>query len=193
MSKLGIFGGTFDPPHIGHLIVARDVLDALGLDRLLFMPARVPPHKRDRTITSADLRLAMLRVAVEGDPALEVSDLELAREGASYSVETLRRLREERPDDELFFIIGADQYAELHTWREPEEIARLARLVVIPRGDVEPGDVAPELEPEHDVVEVTRIALSSTEVRERVRQGRSIRYIVPDGVRAVVEAQALYL
>ncbi len=190
---LGILGGTFDPPHVGHLMVAQDVLEALGLDRVVFVPARVPPHKEGLSISPPDVRLAMLRAAVGDDPRFEVSELELRREGASYSVDTLRRLREERPEHELFFIIGADQFAELDTWREPEEIARLARLVVIPRGGTEPGAPPPGLDVEYDVVDVTRIGLSSTDIRERVRAGRSIRYLVPEGVLEIIEAHALYI
>lgn len=187
--RQGIFGGTFDPPHLGHLVVAQDAWSALGLDRVVFIPAAVPPHKRGR-ITPAELRLEMLRAATAGDERFEVSDLELRRPGPSYTVDTLRELRERDPTCALFLLLGADQFIEFHTWREAEEIARLATLVVLSRGGLDTG--SPRIAVPHRVLPVTRIDISATEIRRRVQAGEPIRYLVPRGVEEIVEREGLY-
>jgi nicotinate-nucleotide adenylyltransferase len=189
VTRIGIFGGTFDPPHIGHLIVAQDAWAALGLDRVVFMPAAVPPHKADLAITPAALRLEMIRAAVAGDPRFEVSDLELRRAGPSYTVDTLRELRARDPEVALFFLLGVDQFRDLHLWREPEELARLATLVVVSRGG-EAVTTKPGLP--HRLLEVTRIDLSATALRARVAAGEPIRYLVPEAVAAVIGREGLY-
>lgn len=189
--RIGIFGGTFDPPHLGHLIVAQDALVALGLERVLFIPAAVPPHKIQREITPAALRLELLRAAVAGDPRFEVSDLELRRAGPSYTVDTLRELQERHPAASLYFLLGVDQFRELHGWREPEAISRLATLAVIGReGELGEGSVATRFP--HHMVAATRIDISATAVRARVAAGEPIRYLVPERVAAVIEREGLY-
>lgn len=187
-SRIGLYGGTFDPPHLGHLIVASEACGALRLDRLLFLPSATPPHKRGQVEASAEQRLEMVRRAVAGDARFGVEELELRREGASYTVDTLRILRERDPGCELFFLVGVDQVREFHTWREPEEVARLARLAVVSRGGEQIGTSDLPLQR----VDVTRIDLSSTDVRRRVRNGESIRYLVPDAVREMIEHEGLY-
>ena len=184
--RLGVFGGTFDPPHIGHLIVAQDARRALGLDRVVFVPASIPPHKRTDSITPPGTRLAMVRAAIAGDTGFEVDDLELRREGPSWTVETLRSLRSRLPDAELILLIGSDQYAEFESWREPGEIRRLARLAVLTRegGADQPDDV--------DTVAVTRIDVSSTGIRARAAAGEPIRYLVPNAVEALIRLHGLY-
>ena len=187
--RIGILGGTFDPPHVGHLMVASDVCGALKLDRLLLVPSASPPHKQGQVRATAEQRLAMVSAAVENDDRFAVDDLELRRPGASYTVDTLRELRARYPRAELFFVIGADQHRELHSWREPEEVARLARLAVVSReGDQVSREGPIPVEP----VSVTRIDLSATDVRRRIRQGESIRYFVPDAVRELIEREGLY-
>ncbi|HET9982880.1 MAG TPA: nicotinate-nucleotide adenylyltransferase [Longimicrobiales bacterium] len=185
-----MFGGTFDPPHLGHLIVAQDAHARLDLDRVLFVPAAVPPHKRGRPLSPAPLRLEMVRAAVAADPRFAVDDLELRRAGPSYTVDTLRELRRRDPDTELFLLIGADQFRDFGTWREPQEIARLATLVMLTRAGV--SAAAPGLELPHRTLEVTRIDLSATDVRRRVAAGEPIRYLVPDGVEEIIRREALY-
>lgn len=187
--RIGVLGGTFDPPHHGHLVIAADVHDALGLDRVLLVPSAVPPHKRHTVQASAELRLEMLHAAVRGDPRFEVDDLELRRPGPSYTVDTLRALRERFPGAELFFLIGADNVRELSSWREPEEIVRLARIVAVPRGceSIDAEAPFPFL-----TVPVIRTEVSATEVRRRVAAGLSIRYLVPDAVREIVARERLY-
>lgn len=188
--RLGLFGGTFDPPHIGHLIVAQDALSILGLDRLLLIPASVPPHKRDREVSPPELRMELLQAAVGDDSRLEVSDIELRRSGPSFTVDTLRELHRRQSGAELFLLIGSDQYRELATWHESAEVVRLATLAVIAReGDAPvPGTGVP-----HVPVPVTRIDISSTQIRRRVREGAAIRYLVPSAVERLIRSHGLYL
>lgn len=186
--RLGIFGGTFDPPHIGHLIAAQAVHEQLGLDRVLFVPAGVPPHKRDEEITAGDLRLEMLRAAVPEDDRFEVSDVELERDGPSYTVDTLRRLRTDHPDAELFLAIGADQLSEFGSWKDPDEIAALATLVTFGRSGESPDAERWPAEK----VDVPEVDLSSTLIRQRVADGRPIRYLVPPGVEKIIRVRGLY-
>lgn len=188
MRRIGVLGGTFDPPHVGHLIVASDACDALRLDRLLFIPAAAPPHKPGRVEATPAQRMEMVHAAIAGDARFEADDVELRRDGASYSVDTLRVLRERYPAAELFFILGADQIRDFHTWREPGEVARLATLAAVARA----GDELPALGYEPTPVPVTRIDVSSTDIRTRVREGRSIRYLVPVAVIEMIERYGLY-
>lgn len=184
--RLGVLGGTFDPIHVGHRIVAQDVLEALDLDRVVVVPAARPPHRE--AVLGAGRRLRLVRRAFQGDPRVEVSELELEREGPSYTVDTLEALREERAPDVLFCVVGADQLADLDTWRRPGRIVEVAELAVMNRGDEEPRPPAELPDLPFRSVEVTRIDLSSTRIRDRLEAGRSIRYLVPESVRAEVEA-----
>lgn len=190
--RLGVFGGTFDPPHVGHLIVAQDVFEALALDRLLFVPAPNPPHKRGIEVTPGEMRLRMLEAAIAGDARFQVSDLEFQRPGPSYSVDTLRELHRIEGDGQLFFILGADQLAEFASWKEPEEVARLAELVVIGRGGWEPWNVKPRIDIRYRELVVTRVDISAREIRRRVREGLSVRYMVPESVIRIIDAEGLY-
>jgi nicotinate-nucleotide adenylyltransferase len=185
--KLGVFGGTFDPPHLGHLVVAQEVHSRLGLDTVLWVPAAIPPHKTGQAITAGPIRLEMVRAAIKGDDRFEASDTELRRDGPSYTVDTLRQLRDERPHDELFLIVGADQLAELSTWREPEAILELATLVGFARDGEAPA--APEAA---RIVAVPRLDISSTEVRARWARGEAVRYLVHGEVEAIMGRERLY-
>lgn len=182
--RVGLFGGTFDPPHMGHLIVASDAFEALELDRLLFIPSAQPPHKQDQVTATAEQRVEMVRAAIAGDPRFALDDLEVRRRGTSYSVDTLRAIRERDPEAELFFLLGVDQMRALHTWREPDEVARLAHLAVMTRDGELPD---PDTRFRHRTVHVTRVDISATEIRARLRTGRSVRYMVPEAVRGMVE------
>ena len=190
--RIGVFGGTFDPPHLGHLVVAADAYQALHLDRLFWIPAARPPHKLGRVHATAEQRLAMVGAALDGDERFTVSDLELRRQGPSFTVDTLRALRKQNPGSELFFLIGADALREIDTWREPEEVARLAHLVVLARGDGENGTTVLHPRLPIRMVPVTRIDISATEIRRRVARGESIRYFVPDAVREIIRREKLY-
>jgi nicotinate-nucleotide adenylyltransferase len=187
--KVGIFGGTFDPPHYGHLIAAQDAIVEIELDRVLFIPALIPPHKQRNSVTPAATRLRMIEAATRSDERFEVSDVELQRSGPSYTVHTLRQLRAARPDDQLFLLLGEDQVREFHTWREPDEVLQHAALVMLARAGIEEatgGDIV------HQTVRVTRIDISSTLVRERVGAGVPIRYLVPAEVEKIIADERLY-
>jgi nicotinate-nucleotide adenylyltransferase len=186
--RLGVFGGTFDPPHLAHLIAAQELHTQLGLDRLLLMVAAVPPHKLDRDVSPGPVRLAMVRAAIDGDGRFEASGLELERGGPSFTVDTLQALRTGYPEAELFLAIGADQAAELDSWKAPDQIASLATIVAFARS----GRPVPETAHRLRRVEVPRMELSSTDIRRRVGAGEPYRYLVPDAVAGIIEARGLY-
>jgi nicotinate-nucleotide adenylyltransferase len=188
--RTGVFGGTFDPPHIGHVIAAQDAADTLGLDRVLFVPAADPPHKSERSITPAEIRLEMLQAALPPDPRFEICTLELERPGPSYTVDTLRALHSQQ-EQQLHLLLGADQARDLPQWREPEEIARLACIVVLSRAGVETARL-PTNFPVREI-RVTRIDVSATDVRERVARNRTIHALVPAPVEAIIRARRLYV
>jgi nicotinate-nucleotide adenylyltransferase len=192
--RLGLYGGTFDPIHLGHLIVAEQCREACGLDRVWFVVAGAPPHKPGQRTTVAH-RLEMARIAVAGHPAFEVSEIEARRPGPHYSVETLAEIRRERPGDALYFLIGADSLGDLPTWRQPQEIARLATIVVVNRPGIDPTtglpDLGPGTRPLVSVV-IPPIGIASHDLRKRLAERRSVRYLVPRGVEAYIEAQGLY-
>jgi nicotinate-nucleotide adenylyltransferase len=184
MRRSGLFGGSFDPIHIGHLILARDAREQLELDRVVFIPAAISPHKLDRTPAPASVRLEMLRAAVEGEEGFEVDDCELAREGPSFTIDTVRELRSRYPDDELFYFIGQDNLAKLETWKEIGELRRLVQFVVLAREEMAEGCEFPRVS--------RQVAVSSTEVRKRVAHGLSIRYLLPLQACEVVHRTGLY-
>jgi nicotinate-nucleotide adenylyltransferase len=183
--RLGIFGGTFDPPHLGHLLVAIDAYEALALDRLVFVPTGRQPLKADIATAPAAARLAMTHRLIGDDPRLAVSSIEIDRDGLSFTVDTLKAFADEAPQSERYFLLGADAWRSFPRWRAPDEIMRLATVVVLTRGE-EPPKNAPR------VVPVRRIDVSSTEIRSRVRSGLSLRGFVPEAVRAYIEGNGLY-
>ncbi len=190
--RRGILGGSFDPPHVGHLLVASDAFEALALDRLIVVPAAVQPLKAGVATARADQRLAMTRLLFGGDPRFVVDPVEIEREGLSYSVDTLATFAERYADAERFFIVGADVLPSFPQWREPERIVALARLAVLQRGD-KPVDLSGVPGPGTPLVLRTRrVDVSSTEIRERVRTGHSIHGFVPEAVAAFIEAERLY-
>lgn len=187
--RLAIFGGTFDPPHIGHLLAASDAFDALALDRLVWVPARAQPLKVGQTQASAGQRLEMLRQALGADRRFVVDPIEIERAGLSYTVDTLSSYAERFPAATRFFLLGEDIPAQLPLWREPERIAQLAELVLLTRGDGAPtgGERMPLRR-----IATRRVDVSSTEIRARVRAGKSIHGFVADAVAAYIESAALY-
>ena len=192
-SRVGIFGGTFDPPHLGHAIVAGEVADALPLDRVLWVPAAVPPHKAGRAITPGAVRGRLVEAAVAHDPRFELCDLELERGGVSYTVDTLRRLRADHPGWSMSLVLGSDLVEGLRSWKEPRAILELAGLVVISR--VGSGVAAvPEVTAARGVraVQVTPVDVSSSKVRDRVRRRLSVRDMVSPPVLAIIEREGLY-
>jgi nicotinate-nucleotide adenylyltransferase len=190
--KVGVFGGTFDPPHIGHLLVAAHAREILGLDRLVFMPSATSPHKRDRLLTAAAHRLAMVRLAVAGVPHMEVSDAEVRRGGVSYSIDTLKAVREEYVGAAITLIIGMDNVADFGTWKDPEGILGIAQVVVLTR----PGYRTPQTDNysrRMEMCAVPEIEIASRDIRRRVREGRSIHWMVTAEVEYYIHQQGLYL
>jgi nicotinate-nucleotide adenylyltransferase len=213
--RLGLFGGTFNPIHYGHLRSAEEVCQALALTRLWFIPAGHPPHKTTRDITSFEVRLHMTRLAVGDHPVMSVSDLEGRRPGRSYSIETLRQIRlEMEPAWELYFILGLDAVLEIAAWKDYQDLFTLSHFVVLDRpgydrqrlGEVLIREVHPQFRPlegepgfqhpsGHKVVfqKTTLMDISGTGIRNLVRQGRSIRYLLPEAVRGYIITHKLYL
>ncbi len=204
--RLGIFGGTFDPVHYGHLLLAESCREQLALDSVWFMPAALPPHKQKVALAPASARIDMLKLAIGGQQYFEVCPYEVERGGVSYTVDTLEHFLTEDSARELFFLMGADSLRDLHTWRSPERICQLAIPVFVTRtlltgpadqsvdfslleSFVEPARL--EVIRQHRV-DMPRIDLSSTDIRRRVAEGRSIRYRTPRGVERYIETAGLY-
>ena len=197
MARTAVFGGSFNPIHYGHLLLADEVLDALGLDRVLFVPAAQPPHKPNAQLAPAQDRQAMVQLAIAGHPKFAVSDLELRRSGLSYTVDTLAALRISR--EELFLIVGSETFLDLLTWRTPRRVAGLAQIVVVPRAgsafDPESAavrKVVHEIRDEPLIVRAISLPISASDLRRRVREGRSIAYRLPEAVAAYIQANQLY-
>lgn len=197
--RLGLFGGTFDPIHLGHLVLAESCREALALDSVWFVVAGQPPHKQGDRTPVAD-RVEMARIAVSGNPRFEVSEIEARSEGPHYTYRTLEAVSRDRPGDELFFLIGGDSLVDLPTWREPGLVMERATVVAVGRHGSEepPSGAIREIVEAHPAsrpierVEAPRIEVASRDLRRRVAQGRSIRYLVPRGVEAYIEARGLY-
>ena len=192
-ARFGVFGGTFDPPHVGHVSIARELQESGVLDEVLWIPARVPPHKPLSGLTSPKLRMEMVCAATDDWPHQSVSDIEILRAGPSYTVDTLRALRSECPEATPVLIMGADQFAELAGWHQPEEVARLADVCVLPRGGLEPAPVLPRLDVVWTAADVQRVDVSSSDVRRRVREGLPYRHLVPVAVADIMERESLYI
>lgn len=197
MGHIGILGGTFNPPHMGHLVMAQEALDRLELDRVVWMPVAMPPHKEAREDPGGAARVELCLLAVASDPRFEVSSLEVDRGGASFTVDTLRELHDSEPEHDLTFIVGGDMAHSLPAWREPERILRLATLAVAEREGVRREDITRRLDPLHDgsrvvFFDMPRIDISSSAIRRRVADGRPIRYLVPEPVANAIAERGLY-
>jgi nicotinate-nucleotide adenylyltransferase len=197
MARLGLLGGTFNPPHLGHLVCAQAAIDGLGLDRVLFVPVHTPPHKEASCDPGVEHRVALCEAAVAGDDRFVVSRLEADVPGRSYTVDTLSRLHEQRPEDQLTFIVGGDMARSLPDWREPETILSLADIGVAGREDVGADSIRVRLgvlagADRVRFFDMPRIDISSTLIRERVAAGRPVRYLVPDAVAAYIAREGLY-
>ncbi|HUQ18058.1 MAG TPA: nicotinate-nucleotide adenylyltransferase [Gemmatimonadaceae bacterium] len=189
--RIGVLGGTFDPPHIGHLIAAVDAYESLKLDRLIFIPTAAQPHKAATpAMASAADRMEMLRLAVGTDPRFEVNDAEIQRGGLSYTVDTLETLRREHPDAELVLIVGMDALAAFDRWKNPDRILELAGLAVVARNG-DPTTSAP-VDRHVTVVGARQVDVSSTEIRKRLSDGKSVRGFVAESVEAYIAARNLY-
>lgn len=190
--RIGILGGTFDPPHVGHWLAAVDAVESLRLDRLLFIPAATQPLKAGASVAAAADRLAMVQLLVAGDERFTMDTIEIERGGLSFTVDTLRSLHARDPRAEWFLCIGSDAFAQLARWREPDEVRRLATIAVLPREGTVPDAATLAANPGTVVVPMRRVDVSSTEVRARVRAGRSVRGFVTEPVAAYIAAHGLY-
>jgi nicotinate-nucleotide adenylyltransferase len=199
--RLGLFGGSFDPVHYGHLLLAESCREQSRLSAVWFLPAAVPPHKRNRQLTPAAARIEMLELAIAGHPAFSVSRYEADRGGINYTVDTLAHFRRQDPEGELFFLLGADMLHDLPGWHQPARVCQLATAIVVRRSGTEPVDfdclsrvVSPEgiQRIRRHQVEMPEIGISSTELRRRVGAGLSIRYQTPRAVEKYIETHDLY-
>ena len=195
--RLGILGGAFNPPHIGHLVCAQEAVLHLELERLLFVPMGTAPHREIEQDPGAEARFEMCELAVEDDERFEVSRVEVDREGPSYTAETLRGLGEESSGDELFLVLGGDQAVSLPKWHEPEEVLRLATVAVVPRTGFHREAMAVKIASLKGAAgvrffDMPRVDVSSSLVRHRVAEGKPIRYLVPGKVAAYIEEHGLY-
>ncbi len=191
--RIGILGGTFDPVHLGHLIIAQEALAQCCLDRVLFVPSADPPHKNAADVAPAEARSRMVALAVDGQPRFELCRIELDRTGKSYTVETLRQLRGKLGSaTEFYLIIGADNAPEMSTWCDPQGVLDLAHVTVMGRPGFLPDEVDRRIAARMRFLETPLIEISSTQIRSRIRTGKPIRYWVPDKVVRYIEAHRLY-
>ncbi|UCG35672.1 MAG: nicotinate-nucleotide adenylyltransferase [Candidatus Omnitrophota bacterium] len=184
--KIGILGGTFNPPHMGHLVLAQEVLDKLKLDKIFFIPTNIPPHKENEGIETKH-RLAMVSLSMEANDSFELIDVEIKRGGISYTIDTLRQLIQQFPHDEFYLIVGSDLANDFSSWKEQQELKKLAKIVVACR------DKYP-LKKQDDfiVLDIIQINISSSQIRGLVKKGHSIRYLVPEAVASYIEEHHLY-
>jgi len=199
--RLGIYGGTFDPIHFGHLLLAETARETLHLDQVLFVPAKIPPHKQGKRLTPEEHRVAMLRLALRGNPFFRLELFELRQNAVSFTVHTLEYLRKKCPNDELFLLMGEDMLRIFPSWYEPKRICELATLALIGRAGQEIADLSflkglASRERLRQIrasrVPMPAVAFSSTEIRERVSKGKSVKYWVPESVRKYIEKNELY-
>ena len=186
MKKIGILGGTFDPPHIGHLIIADEVREQLDLDEVRFMPNNIPPHK-SKTSTTNQERLDMLTLAIGKNSHLTIDTIEWERTGPSYTIDTIKLLKERERDSEFYFIIGADMIEYLPKWKKIDELSQLVRFIGVKRPGYSTETIFPVT-----LVDIPEIAVSSSWIRKKISNGETINYLVPDAVKRYIEENRLY-
>ena len=190
--KIGILGGTFDPIHMGHLVLAEQVKEKLKLDQVIFIPCFSPPHKRGRKLSPAKDRFHITRLAVDGNPFFLVSDIELKRKGFSYTVDTLRQLKNLYPNSKIYFLTGSDALNEIHTWKDPEKIYKLAKMVIATRPGFDEFDPEDHFAKKSIIINITGVDIYSSQIRGRVKKGQSIKYLVPSKVEKYIKRKKLY-
>jgi nicotinate-nucleotide adenylyltransferase len=185
LKKIGIFGGTFDPVHHAHLILAREALETLGLEKVIFVPAAASPHKLNQKLTASDIRSEMLRAALEGEPGFVLDIMELQRPPPSYAIDTVEVLRRNEPNAEWFYLVGEDNVDRLTTWHRYDDLSQLVEFIVLVRSG---------LKTKHRYTTIRRhLDISATNIRNRVALNRSIRYLVPSAVEKIIRDRQLYL
>lgn len=192
--KTCLFGGTFDPPHFGHLIVAQTIFEAEHFDKIVFVPAHIPPHKKERKISSVALRLEMLKIATMDNPNFEISDIELKRGGISYSLETIHSYKEQTGLDreDLYYLIGSDSLKQFQTWQNPKAILEECQLIVAIRPGFRPSDIPNWILAKVQFANIPRIEISSTQIRARWVEDKTIRYMVTQPVWTYINKHNLY-
>ncbi len=186
--KIGILGGTFNPVHIGHLILAEEIREKLDLDKIIFVPTYIPPHKRKQHIAPAGDRFAMIKSAIKSNPHLDVSDIEIVRKGPSYTIDTLRAFKKKFPRDDMYFITGSDLLNYLDEWKDLKQVLTLVKFVVATR----PGYPLEDIPAYIKTVAIRAVDVSAFEIRHCIKKGLSFRYLVPDSVFAYITKKGLY-
>ena len=197
MRRLGILGGTFDPPHIGHLVLGEYAAEALDFEKVLFVPAADPPHKTDVRKSPVEHRLAMLQIALADNPRFAISQVDIDRPGPHYSLDTVKIIQQQNPDAELYFVMGGDSLRDLPTWYAPEKLIEHCRLAVMERPGVNAYPamheaILPDLAARVTMIDAPVLEIASSEIVPRLQQGRSARYLVPDGVLRYIHEHGLY-
>ena len=190
--RIGFLGGTFDPIHLGHLILAQELLERFQLERVLFIPTATPPHKNDISVSPANHRFEMTRMAVEDNLLFEISDIELKREGKSYTIDTVRELKKTYADSDLYLLAGSDVLSEFDTWKDPERIFEQVKVALGIRPGYDKIDLNNKFFSKSIISEINGLHVSSTQIRHRVKEGRSIKYLVPLKVEEYIKARGLY-
>ena len=192
-ARIGIYGGTFNPPHLGHLIVAEEIRQRFCLEKVMFIPSARPPHKTDSPVIDSADRYEMTALATRDNPHFDISDIEIRRSGKSYTIDTIKELKKiYGPEVDIFFIMGGDSIFEIETWKEPDKLLNLCKVVVTTRPGFDLKGIEERLREKIIVAEVSHIGISSTEIRRRVQEGKSIRYLVPRQVEEYIVEEKLY-
>jgi len=192
--RIGLFGGSFDPPHNGHLMVAQAIQESLNLDSLIFIPAFKAPHKTELKQTDSIHRDRMIKLAIEGNPSFSVDGYEMEKEGVSFTIDTVKEFKNRYPEAEhnLFFIIGSDSLQEFHTWKDPFEILKNCHIVIAGRPYYSSVDVDPLIMSKVLVTDIPQVEISSKRIRNRIKLGLSVKYMMPDGVLKYINENGLY-
>jgi nicotinate-nucleotide adenylyltransferase len=187
--RIGILGGTFNPIHLGHLILAEEIREKLALDKVIFVPAYLPPHKDNTEIAAAEARLGMVKLAIAGNPCFCVSDIEIKRSGRSFTIDTVKEFRKAYPGDELYFITGSDLLKYLEEWKDLEEILKIVKFIVATR----PGFPLEDIPTYISTIAIRAVDISAFEIRSRIKNSRSFRYLVPEAVFKYIGKKKLYI
>lgn len=190
--RIGILGGTFDPIHSGHLILAQELLERFLLHKVIFIPSATPPHKNDKSVSPTQHRFEMTKMAIEDNTRFEISDIELKREGKSYTIDTIRELKKLYPDSDLYLLAGSDALTEFDTWKDPDRIFEEVKVVLGVRPGYDKIDLDNPFFKKSIMTEINGLHVSSTQIRHRVREGKSIKYLVPLKVEEYIKAKGLY-